>query len=90
MIGACNALACTLYFLGDFESARQYAMHGVQIWRAGGVQYQVDEVNAHAVGCLFFEAVLEWHCGEIVSCRSTMAEAISAAKELNNMEALAR
>ena len=24
--------------LGDFETARQYAMRGVQIWRSGGVQ----------------------------------------------------
>ena len=38
MIGAYRALAATLYFLGDFESARQYAMRGVQIWRSGGVQ----------------------------------------------------
>ena len=43
MIGACRALAATLYFLGDFESARQYAMRGVQIWRSGGVQSQVEE-----------------------------------------------
>ena len=38
MIGAYRALAVTLYFLGDFETARQYAMRGVQIWRSGGVQ----------------------------------------------------
>ena len=28
MIGACAALAATLFYLGDFESSRQYAMHG--------------------------------------------------------------
>ena len=38
MIGAYSALAATLYYLGDFESARQYAMRGVQIWRSGSVQ----------------------------------------------------
>ena len=38
MIGAYDALAATLYFLGDFEAARQYAMRGFQIWRSGGVQ----------------------------------------------------
>ena len=37
MIGACRALAATLHYLGDFESARQYAMRGLQIWRSGGV-----------------------------------------------------
>ena len=41
MIGAYRALAGTLYFLGDFETARQYAMRGVQIWRSGDVQSHV-------------------------------------------------
>jgi len=31
MIGACRAFAVTLYFLGDFEVARQYATCGLQI-----------------------------------------------------------
>ena len=37
---------------------------------------------------MFFEAILDWHFGEIASCQPTMAEAISVAKELNNMQAL--
>ena len=41
MIGAYSALAATLYYLGDFETARQYAMRGLQIWRSGGVQSPV-------------------------------------------------
>ena len=89
MIGAYRALAATLYFLGDFETARQYAMRGVQIWRSGGVQSQVEEVDAPAVDCLCYEALSEWHFGEIASCQATMAEAISLAKELNDMHALA-
>ena len=88
VIEACGAVASPLYFLGDFEGARQYARQGVQIWRAEGVQSQVGEAW-HMVGCLFFEALLEWHLGEIASCQPTMAEAISLAKELNNMQALA-
>ena len=35
IIGAYRALAVTLFYLGDFESARQYAMCGLQIWRSG-------------------------------------------------------
>ena len=89
MIGAYRALAATLYFLGDFETARQYAMRGVQIWRSGGVQSPVEEVDAPAVACLCYEALSEWHFGEIASCQATMAEAISLAKELNDMHALA-
>ena len=89
MIGAYRALAVTLYYLGDFESARQYAMRGVQIWRSGGVQSPVEELTAPAVVCLCYEALSEWHLGEIASCQATMAEAISLAKELNDMHALA-
>ena len=43
----------------------------------------------HAVGCLCYEALSEWHVGEIASCQATMAEAISLAKELNDMHGLA-
>src|SRR5258708_4608123 len=89
MIGAYRALAVTLYHLGDFASARQYAMRGVQIWRSGGVQSRVEEVTAPAVTCLIFEALSAWHFAEIASCQATMAEAISLAKELNDMHALA-
>ena len=89
MIGAYRALAGTLYFLGDFEAARQYAMRGVQIWRSGGVQSPVEEIDCARRRCLCYEALSEWHFGEIASCQATMAEAISLAKELNDMHALA-
>ena len=88
MMGAYRALACTLYFSGDFEAAHQYAVRGVQIWRSGGVQSPVEEVTAPAVTCLCYEALSEWQFGEIASCHTTMAEAISLAKELNDMHAL--
>jgi hypothetical protein len=52
MIGACQALVSTLYYLGEFETARQYAMRGVQIWRSGGVQYNAEDLDAPAVVCL--------------------------------------
>jgi tetratricopeptide (TPR) repeat protein len=89
MMGAYRALACTLYFLGDFETSQQYAMRGLEIWRSGGVQSQVEEVSAPAVNCLCFKALSEWHFGEIPVCKATMEEAIALAKELNDMGALA-
>jgi hypothetical protein len=89
MIGACQALACTLSFLGDFETAQRYAMRGVQIWRSGGLQPPAEEVSAPAVMCLCWEALCESFLGEIASSRPTMAEAISLAKELNDMYGLA-
>ena len=85
-----SALACTLYYLGDFETARQYAMRGVQIWRSGGVTiFELKRSSAPAVSCLCFKALSEWHFGEIVSCHASMAEAISLAKELNYRTRLA-
>jgi adenylate cyclase len=89
MIGGNRALAVTLYYLGDFETARQYAMSGILVWRSGGVQSPIEEVTAPAVTCLIFEALSEWHFGEIASCKATMAEAIALAKELNDTHALA-
>ena len=89
MIGGSRALAVTLYFLGDFEAARQYAMCGLQIWRSGDVHSPVEEFIAPAVHCLVFEALSDWHFGETARCHATMAEAISLAKELNDMHALA-
>jgi tetratricopeptide (TPR) repeat protein len=88
LIGAYRGLAATLYLLGDFEASRQYAMRGVQVWRSGAVQGQVGEILAPAVACLCYEALSEWHSGEIASCHATMTEALSLAKDLNDMQAL--
>jgi predicted ATPase len=89
MIGGCIAVAITLYFLGDFEAGHRYTMRGVQVWHSGAVRFPTEEVDAPVVSCLCYEAMFQWHFGEIVSCRETLAEAISVAKELNDMHALA-
>jgi hypothetical protein len=89
MIGGNRALAVTHYYLGDFETARQYAISGIQVWRSGGVHSPMEEVTAPAVTCLIFVALSEWHFGEIASCKATMAEAIALARELNDTHALA-
>jgi hypothetical protein len=77
----------TFYFLGDFATARQYAMRGAQIRR--GMQSPVGELDLIAVHCLCFEAFCNWHIGKVTSCQSTIAEAISLAKERNDMHGLA-
>ena len=89
MIGACQALVSTLYYLGEFETARKYATRGVQIWRSGGVQYNAEDLDAPAVVCLCYEALCRWHLGEVAFCHQTMEEAISLAKELNETNSLA-
>jgi hypothetical protein len=89
MMGACQALASTFFFLGDFESTRQHAMRGVEIWRSGGVRSPVEQVDPPVVVCLCYTALSEWQFGEIASCQSTIADAISLAKELNDTHALA-
>jgi predicted ATPase len=88
-VGAYRALACTLYFLGDFETARHNATRGLQIWRSGGVQPPAEEIYAPPVICLMVEALSDWHLGEIGCCQGTIARAISLAKELNDTHALA-
>ena len=89
LMGAYRILAATIYFLGDFQTARQYTMRGLEIWRSGAVQSQVEEVSAPAVNCLCFKALSERHFGEIAASQATMAEAIPLAKALNDMPALA-
>jgi predicted ATPase len=89
MMGACQALASTLYFSGDFESARRYATCCVQIWRPGDLPSPVEEVIAPVIVCLCDQALAEWHFGEITSCRATMAKAIALAKERADTHACA-
>jgi GTPase SAR1 family protein len=89
MIGALNALVSTLYFLGDFEAGRQYTMRGVQLWRSPDAKSPVEDLDVAAVSILCYQALLDWHVGEIASARATMAEAISLAKELNDAHGLA-
>jgi tetratricopeptide (TPR) repeat protein len=88
LIGACHAFACTLYFLGEFVSARQYAMRAIQTWRSQGVQPPVEDVDVPITSTLSFATISEWHLGEISSCRATIAEAISLAKQLNDIHGL--
>jgi adenylate cyclase len=89
MIWACNALAATLYFSGDFESARRFAMRSVDIWHSSGGQSHRGDVDTPVPGCLCYRALSEWHLGEIASCQANMDEAISLAKELKDLHALA-
>jgi tetratricopeptide (TPR) repeat protein len=89
MLGGSRALACTSYYLGDFDTARQFAMRGLHLWRSKGVKSNVQEVDPPAVACLTDKAQSEWHFGEIACCQVTMAKAIALARKLNDMHGLA-
>jgi hypothetical protein len=89
IIGAYRALAITRFYLGNFEAARERASRGIQIWRSGNVDSPVEEVHAPVVMCLCFDALSEWHLGEITSCHANISKAISLAKE-NDWHALAQ
>jgi adenylate cyclase len=89
MIGAYCALAMTHYFSGNFEIFGQYTMRAVRIWRSGGVQFVREELDVLGITCLCYEALFQWHLGEIASSQTTVAEAISLAKELNDRHGLA-
>jgi hypothetical protein len=88
-LGACRALAATLYFMGNFETSRQHAMRGVRIWRGGGVQSHVGELSSPAVACLCYGAMSEWHFAEVTSSKATMTEGVLLAKALNDTHSLA-
>jgi tetratricopeptide (TPR) repeat protein len=89
MIEAYRALAVTLYSSGNFETAQRYAMSAIQIWRSGNVPSHMEGPQTPVVVCLCYGAGSMWHFGEIASCQATIVEAISLAKELNDMNALA-
>jgi predicted ATPase len=89
MIEAYRALAVTFYWSGDFELTLQYAMRGVQLWRSGGGQSNPKDVDTPAVVCLCYQALSEWHLGDIAFCQANIGEAISLAKELKDTHALA-
>jgi serine/threonine protein kinase/tetratricopeptide (TPR) repeat protein len=89
IIEACRALAVTLYHSGDFETAQPYLMRAVQIWRSGNVRSHMEGPQTPVIVCLCYLAGSEWHFGEIASYQATIAEAISLAQELNDMNALA-
>jgi tetratricopeptide (TPR) repeat protein len=88
LIGAYDALGTTLLHLGDFESARQFATRGVEIWRSRALLSGVEELMAPAVACLCTQAETKWHFGEIAFCRGALSEAKSLAKKLNDVHGL--
>jgi serine/threonine protein kinase len=89
MMGAYRALACTLFYLGDFEGAQQYAKRGVEIWRSETQRSHLGDPDTPPVACLCYLAGSEWHLGQIASCQAAIAEAIFIANEVNDMHALA-
>ena len=89
LIGAYRALACTHYYLGDFDTARQFATRGLHIWYSGDVKSYVQEPDPPAVACLCDKAQSEWHFGQVASSQATVAEAISLAQELNDIPGIA-
>jgi hypothetical protein len=89
MLGAYSCFATTLWFLGEFETARQNAMRGVQIRRSGDVQSYAEEYVPSVVICLVQWAMCEWQFGETASCHALIDEGIAIAKELKDMNALA-
>jgi hypothetical protein len=61
----------------EFDCARKYARHGVQIWRSGSVDSPIaEEIQAPVVTCLIFETMSDWHFGQIASCHALLDEGI--------------
>jgi serine/threonine protein kinase len=89
IIAACAIMANTYYFLGNFEISGQYAIRGVQLWRSGVRKPSVEEDDVPEAGCLWCEALFKWHIGEVAASKKSIEEAISFAKEINDMHGLA-
>jgi serine/threonine protein kinase/tetratricopeptide (TPR) repeat protein len=83
------ALTATLYYLGKFEAAHDYATKGVTIWRSGEGRSQFEEIDAPEIAMLCHKSLCEWHFGQIDLSRASMAEAISVAKEFQDGHGLA-
>jgi tetratricopeptide (TPR) repeat protein len=82
-------LACTHYYLGDFEAARQYSRRGLEISRSEKIQPYAKDPDTPPVACLCYLAGSEWHLGEMSSSQASIAEAVSISKRVNDMHALA-
>jgi predicted ATPase len=89
MIGGYMAMAAILYCLGNLEAGQQYTRRSIQIWHSGLVRFAPEEVDVPVVTCLCYEAIFQWNFGDITSCHKALAEAISVAKELNDLHAFA-
>ena len=83
------ALAATLYYLGEFQAAHDYAAKGVAVWRSGEGKSQFEEIDAPEIAMLCHQALCQWHFGDALSSRANMAEAISVAKEFQDRHGLA-
>ena len=90
MIGAYRALAVTHLLFGRFRDRATIRDAWCSDLALGKrtVSSRKSSIRPSSVVCAI-EALSEWHLGEIASCQATIAEAISLAKELNDMHALA-
>jgi tetratricopeptide (TPR) repeat protein len=89
LIGACCALAMTNHGLGNFEACNQYAARGVELWRSTGLKSMIEEVEIPGIACLRYMALCHWYSDNIGLSKATIEEAISLARELNDMHGLA-
>ena len=84
------ALARTIWFLAI---SRPRANTRSVVFRSGAraaYGLQSEEVDSPAIGCFCpIRRQAEWHFGKTPSTRATIEEAISLAKELNDMHGLA-
>jgi tetratricopeptide (TPR) repeat protein len=57
LMKAYMALAATLYYLGKFESAHDYAAKGVAMWRSGEGKSQFEEIDTPEIAMLCHKAL---------------------------------
>jgi hypothetical protein len=60
----------TNYALGDFDASYQYATRGVELWRLGGAQSTIEEVDVPGIARLCHVALLRYHQNDITSSQA--------------------
>jgi hypothetical protein len=75
-------------FVGILERCGKSPFHA-WIWRSVSLQPSFEEVAVSPVSCLIFQAISDWHLGEISSCKASVVEAILPSNKLTHMHTLA-
>jgi hypothetical protein len=80
MIGAHRSLAATLFWLGDFETARQHALRGLEIWRSKDSEALEAIMEAEALVERFEE---RWWSAELHRLRGVFLAAMGCRGDPN-------
>src|SRR5215470_14293538 len=74
---------------GQFRGGAKTRDAGCSNLALGSRAVSGEDVETAAVACLCYQALSQWHFGEIAASQAAIVEAMSLAKKLNDMHGLA-